>query len=591
MSYQPEDAIRIHYHDEVQRNARIKVIGVGGGGNNAVNRMIAAHVEGVEFIAANTDVQALESSQAPVKLQLGVKLTSGLGAGANPDIGRRAALEDSDKIIEALEGADMVFVTAGLGGGTGTGAAPVIASLASEMGALTVAVVTRPFSFEGKRRMMQAERGMQELLDSVDTLIVIPNEKLLAVARDAGFFESFRIADDVLRQGVQGISDIITIPGVINRDFADVRTTMAGMGYSVMGTAVRSGPERAKEAAQAAMASPLLEAGAIDGARGILINITGSSGLKLTEVFEASTIIQNAAHEDANIIFGAVQDEKMGDDVKITVIATGFKEEMPQRRERMLAGAALPASRAEAPPPRIASRPVATPFASEAPAPAEREASTREAQARETQAREAQAREAQAREAQARETEAREAQAREAQAREAQQAEAQREEASTRRSSREKKREAAPQPVAASAPTPAAARKERAPAEEPRRATPPADPLRVTPAAEPQMERSHGAYVPAAQPEPKPELVPVPASVFDDDFFRKPNEELRPGKEQRSWEPETSHDLETVSAAQEKEKEVTHWPEAKVPSFAGYAGGDSSDGDELDIPAFLRRSR
>ncbi len=262
----PEDDIRIHYHDEVPRGAKIKVIGVGGGGNNAVNRMIAAKVEGVEFIAANTDVQALTVSNAPVKLQLGVKLTSGLGAGANPDVGRRAALEDSDKIIEALEGADMVFVTAGLGGGTGTGAAPVIASLASEMGALTVAVVTRPFGFEGKRRMMQAERGMQELLESVDTVIVIPNEKLLAVAKDAGFFESFRIADDVLRQGVQGISDIITIPGVINRDFADVKTTMAGMGYAVMGTAMRSGQNRAVEAAMAAMASPLLESGAIDGA-------------------------------------------------------------------------------------------------------------------------------------------------------------------------------------------------------------------------------------------------------------------------------------------------------------------------------------
>src|SRR5579875_2341645 len=336
MSYQPEDAIRIHYHDETQRSARIKVIGVGGGGNNAVNRMIAANVEGVEFIAANTDAQALESSQAPVKLQLGVKLTSGLGAGANPDIGRRAALEDSDKIIEALEGADMVFVTAGLGGGTGTGAAPVIASLASEMGALTVAVVTQPFSFEGKRRMKQAERGMQELLESVDTLIVIPNEKLLAVAKDAGFFESFRIADDVLRQGVQGISDIITIPGVINRDFADVKTTMAGMGYAVMGTAVRSGKDRAVQAAMAAMASPLLEAGAIDGARGILINITGSSSLKLSEVNEALTIIQSAAHEDANIIFGAVLDESMGENVKITVIATGFRADQPQRRERML---------------------------------------------------------------------------------------------------------------------------------------------------------------------------------------------------------------------------------------------------------------
>jgi cell division protein FtsZ len=359
----PEDDIRIHYHDEVPRGAKIKVIGVGGGGNNAVNRMIAAKVEGVEFISANTDVQALTVSNAPVKLQLGVKLTSGLGAGANPDVGRRAALEDSDKIIEALEGADMVFVTAGLGGGTGTGAAPVIASLASEMGALTVAVVTRPFGFEGKRRMMQAERGLQELLESVDTVIVIPNEKLLAVAKDAGFFESFRIADDVLRQGVQGISDIITIPGVINRDFADVKTTMAGMGYAVMGTGVRSGQNRAVEAAMAAMASPLLEAGAIDGARGILINITGSSSLKLSEVNEASTIIQNAAHEDANIIFGAVQDEAMGDEVKITVIATGFKQqEMPQRRERMLAEATLPTVRYEVPiEPRVSATRVSTP--------------------------------------------------------------------------------------------------------------------------------------------------------------------------------------------------------------------------------------
>jgi cell division protein FtsZ len=312
-------------------------------------------------------VQALQMSNAPVKLQLGVKLTSGLGAGANPDVGRRAALEDSDKIIEALEGADMVFVTAGLGGGTGTGAAPVIASLASEMGALTVAVVTRPFAFEGKRRMMQAERGMQELLESVDTVIVIPNEKLLAVAKDAGFFESFRIADDVLRQGVQGISDIITIPGVINRDFADVKTTMAGMGYAVMGTAMRSGANRAVEAAMAAMASPLLEAGAIDGARGILINITGSSSLKLTEVNEASSIIQNAAHEDANIIFGAVQDETMGDEVKITVIATGFKQqEMPQRRERMLAESTLPTMRYDVPiQPRVVTPRLSPRFASE----------------------------------------------------------------------------------------------------------------------------------------------------------------------------------------------------------------------------------
>jgi cell division protein FtsZ len=328
--------MRIQYHDETPRGARIKVIGVGGGGGNAVNRMIQAKMEGVEFIAANTDVQALKSCQAPVKLQLGVRLTAGLGAGANPDVGRRAALEDSEKIIEALEGADMVFVTAGLGGGTGTGAAPVIASLASEMGILTVAVITQPFVFEGKRRLQQAQRGLKELLESVDTMIVIPNEKLLAVAKDAGFFESFRIADDVLRQGVQGISDIITIPGIINRDFADVKTTMAGMGHAVMGTAIRSGENRAIEAAEAAMASPLLEAGAIDGARGILINITGSSALRLSEVNAASSLIQEAAHEDANIIFGAVLDEKMGDEVKITVIATGFRDQMPERRARML---------------------------------------------------------------------------------------------------------------------------------------------------------------------------------------------------------------------------------------------------------------
>jgi cell division protein FtsZ len=334
--------MRIQYHDEDLRGARIKVIGVGGGGGNAVNRMIAAQMEGVEFIAANTDVQALKLSQAPVKLQLGVRLTSGLGAGANPDVGRRAALEDSEKIIEALEGADMAFVTAGLGGGTGTGAAPVIASLASEMGILTVAVVTCPFNFEGKRRAQQAERGMKELLDSVDTMIVIPNEKLLVVARDAGFFESFRVADDVLRQGVQGISDIITIPGIINRDFADVKTTMAGMGHAVMGTAISSGQNRAMEAAQAAMASPLLEQGAIDGARGILINITGSSSLKLSEVNQASSLIQSAAHEDANIIFGAVLDESMGEQVKITVIATGFRDQMPDRRARMLSVAETP---------------------------------------------------------------------------------------------------------------------------------------------------------------------------------------------------------------------------------------------------------
>ena len=331
--------VRIQYHEEPRNNAKIKVIGVGGGGNNAVNRMINARVEGVEFVVANTDLQALQMSQAPVKIQLGVKLTNGLGAGANPEVGKKAALEDTDKIIEALEGADMVFVTAGLGGGTGTGAAPIIASLASEMGALTVAVVTKPFPFEGKRRLQQAEKGLAELLESVDTMIAIPNERLLAVAQNAGFFESFRIADDILRQGVQGISDIITIPGIINRDFADVKAIMAGMGYAVMGTATARGERRAVEAAQAAIASPLLEAGAIDGARGILINVTGSSSVKLAEVNESLTIIQSAAHEDANIIFGAVHDEKMKDEVKITVIATGFKS-MPQRTHAAVGTAA-----------------------------------------------------------------------------------------------------------------------------------------------------------------------------------------------------------------------------------------------------------
>ncbi len=345
---QPASDIRIHFNEETLNSAKIKVIGVGGGGGNAVNRMIESALEGVEFVVANTDLQALKLSHAPVKIQLGVKLTNGLGAGANPEVGRKAALEDADKIIEALEGADMVFVTTGLGGGTGTGAAPIIASLASEMGALTVAVVTKPFAFEGKRRQNQAERGLQELIDSVDTTIVIPNEKLLAVAKDAGFFESFRVADDILRQAVQGISDIITIPGIINRDFADVKTIMAGMGYAVMGTATARGENRATAAAQAAIASPLLEAGAIDGARGILINVTGSSSLRLAEVNEASTIIQSAAHEDANIIFGAVLDEKMKDEVKITVIATGFKEATRSRDHASAAASAVLNARAAA---------------------------------------------------------------------------------------------------------------------------------------------------------------------------------------------------------------------------------------------------
>ncbi len=538
MSYQTDDALRIHYHDETQRSARIKVIGVGGGGNNAVNRMIAAKVEGVEFIAANTDAQALESSNAPVKLQLGVKLTAGLGAGANPDIGRRAALEDSDKIIEALEGADMVFVTAGLGGGTGTGAAPVIASLASEMGALTVAVVTRPFGFEGKRRMMQAERGMQELLESVDTLIVIPNEKLLAVAKDAGFFERFRIADDVLRQGVQGISDIITIPGIINRDFADVKTTMAGMGYSVMGTAVRAGADRAKEAALAAMASPLLESGAIDGARGVLINITGSSSLKLNEVNEASTIIQNAAHEDANIIFGAVLDEAMGDDVKITVIATGFREAQPQRRERMLGGMPI-VETAPAPSnsfsPRISPRVPSAPFASEiAPSPGAPSPTPARTE-------------------------------------------------SLAPSTTSVSPDTQPIPVVRASGSPSitdAGTPGPAPAEDDSSAmTSGNNSPRVAPVAA-------GAYQPAASAEARQELVPVPASVFDDDFFTKGNEELRAD---RPWTQDSPK-----SAEKAPEPEVaSHWPDARVPSFAGYAGDappPPAESDELDIPAFLRRN-
>jgi cell division protein FtsZ len=540
-----DGTLRIHYHDETHRSARIKVIGVGGGGNNAVNRMIAAGMEGVEFIVANTDAQALEMSHAPVKLQLGVKLTSGLGAGANPDIGRRAALEDSDKIIEALEGADMVFVTTGLGGGTGTGAAPVIASLASEMGALTVAVVTKPFAFEGKRRTLQAERGLQELLESVDTLIVIPNEKLLAVAKDAGFFESFRIADDVLRQGVQGISDIITIPGVINRDFADVKTTMAGMGYAVMGTAVKSGPNRASEAAMAAMASPLLEAGAIDGARGILINITGSSSLKLSEVNEASTIIQNAAHEDANIIFGAVMDERMGNELKLTVIATGFREEKPERRERMLADATLPTAH-QTPVHETATEPkiVVPPMVAQ---PAARFAS--EVAAEQTA------------------------------------------------------RPAVTTTPIVTAPVTTAGAETSSYYEAARQQA-----RQAVPVERQQWKPEPELWAPEVVdhlPESMPvaESMPKRASVFDDDFFREPKEPLRapvaaaptpvvahvPEPEPVS---EPVHVAEPIHAPVAPiEPEPTLWPEARIPSFAGYAGDAeySEETDELDIPAFLRK--
>jgi cell division protein FtsZ len=305
--------------------ARIKVIGVGGGGGNAVNRMVQSGLEGVQFIVANTDLQALKNNVAPVKLQIGGKLTKGLGAGADPNVGRQAALEDTEKIIQALDGADMIFVTTGLGGGTGTGAAPVIASLASELGALTIAVVTKPFKFEGKKRQLQAERGLDALRSAVDTIITIPNERLLAIIdRTTPMTEAFATADDVLRQAIQGISDLILVPGLINLDFADVKTIMAGMGLAMMGTGVAEGQDRAMEAARRAISSPLLEGASVNGSRGVIINVTGGPDLSLVEVSEASCIVQEAADEEANIIFGAVVDPALVGKVKITVIATGF---------------------------------------------------------------------------------------------------------------------------------------------------------------------------------------------------------------------------------------------------------------------------
>jgi cell division protein FtsZ len=318
-----EQQIRISIDEELP--AKIKVVGVGGGGGNAVNRMIQSGIKGVEFIVANTDVQAMKASLAPTKIQLGAQLTKGLGAGANPEIGRQAALEDTEQILETLQGADMIFITSGMGGGTGTGAAPIIASLAAELGALTVAVVTKPFNFEGKKRRSQADVGIRALRETVDTLITIPNERLLNfVERATSLGDSFRIADDILRQAVQGISDLITVPGEINLDFADVRTIMHGMGMALMGTGVSSGEHRAVEAAQRAISSPLLEEASIEGARGVLINITGGHDMTLFEVNEAASIIQDAADEDANIIFGTVIDPKIKDEVKVTVIATGF---------------------------------------------------------------------------------------------------------------------------------------------------------------------------------------------------------------------------------------------------------------------------
>lgn len=316
-----------------ENSARIKVIGVGGGGGNAVNTMISYSLKGVDFIIANTDVQALGASSSPNKIQIGKEITKGLGAGSNPEIGKKSALESRDQIQQYLEGADMIFITAGLGGGTGTGAAPVIAEVARESSALTVAVVTKPFQFEGKKRNAQAEDGIEQLRDVVDTLIVVPNQRLLSLGgRNLSLLDSFKKADDILYQAVKGISDLIIVPGLINLDFADVQNIMSSMGMALMGTGTASGENRAVEAAQKAISSPLLEDNTIQGARGILLNITGGSDLSLYEVNEASSLIQAEAHEDANIIFGTVIDETMGDEIRITVIATGFDDGMKKKQ-------------------------------------------------------------------------------------------------------------------------------------------------------------------------------------------------------------------------------------------------------------------
>ena len=330
------DDLKFLMEEEASMGTRIKVVGVGGGGSNAVGRMLQEGLHGIEFYILNTDKQALAASKVANKLSIGNKLTGGLGAGADPSVGRQAALEDTAQIIEILEGADMVFVTAGLGGGTGTGAAPVVASLAKELNALTVAVVTKPFSFEGPRRMRQAERGLSELAGSCDTVISIPNEKLLGlVPKGTSFMEAFRLADDVLRQAVQGMADIITTPGVINRDFSDIRTIMLGMGYAMMGTAIASGDNAPVEAAQKAINSPLMEEGGVLGARGVLINITASSTLGIHDVNEACNLIRSATqNDDVQINFGVVMDENMSNNVKVTVIATGFQRDSLPEFER-----------------------------------------------------------------------------------------------------------------------------------------------------------------------------------------------------------------------------------------------------------------
>jgi cell division protein FtsZ len=415
--------------DEVS-HAKILVIGVGGGGGNAVNTMISSNLDGVEFIIGNTDVQALEANLAPTKIQLGDHLTKGLGAGANPDIGRKAAEESIQLIADTVSGADMVFVTAGMGGGTGTGAAPVIAQVARECGALTVGVVTKPFGFEGKKRRLQAERGIANLEEVVDTLIVIPNNRLLSlVGHNTSMIEAFKRADAVLLNAVQGISDLMTVPGLINVDFADVRTIMSNMGRALMGSGASTGKRRAVEAAEMAISSPLLEDVSIEGATGILINITGGPDLTLHEVNEASTLIQEAAHEDANIIFGSVIDANVGDEVRITVIATGFDRSGTATRTAAQpttapVTVAVPAA-VRAPARSIVPTQVESREAQEAREREAREAREREArEAREREAREA--RERQARELrEAREREAREArEAREREAREAREREA-----------------------------------------------------------------------------------------------------------------------------------------------------------------------
>jgi cell division protein FtsZ len=329
-------AISFEFDADAELQARIKVVGVGGGGGNALNTMISSDLEGVEFIAANTDAQALPNNLAPHKIQLGPQLTKGLGAGGNPEVGRKSALEDVSRIQEALAGADMVFVTAGMGGGTGTGAAPVVAQIARDMGALTVAVVTKPFTFEGRRRAKNAELGIQELGAAVDTIITIPNQKLLSIAGDdMSMLEAFQRADDVLLQAVRGISDLIVHPGLINVDFADVKTIMSNMGRALMGTGYGKGKDRALEAARMAIASPLLDEVSVEGATGILLNFTAGPDVRLSEIEAAASLVQESAHEDANIIFGVVTDSSMGDMVKVTVIATGFELlEQPMQEPR-----------------------------------------------------------------------------------------------------------------------------------------------------------------------------------------------------------------------------------------------------------------